>query len=119
MRQFGVRVVCLEPGAFATEIHANAATRAASADDPYAADEAWLASFLDRAAEGADEGGAVADAIVAAVENPDTRCTPRSARRPRWRWSSRARPSTRSGCRSSCGRPRRRGPRPVRATGSH
>ncbi|MFB7664372.1 SDR family oxidoreductase [Kitasatospora sp. NPDC056138] len=70
--QFGIRVVSVEPGSFATDVHANASTREASEGDPYAADEAWLARFMERIGEGAGEPGVVADAIVAAVEDPGT-----------------------------------------------
>ncbi|QKV96572.1 SDR family oxidoreductase [Streptomyces sp. NA02950] len=70
--RFGVRVVCLEPGSFATEVHTRPATREAVADDPYAADEAWLTRFLAGVGEAAGDPGVVADAIVGAVENPAT-----------------------------------------------
>jgi NAD(P)-dependent dehydrogenase (short-subunit alcohol dehydrogenase family) len=70
--RFGIRVVSIEPGSFATEVHANSAVRPALADDPYAADEAWMARFLDRMGEGGGEPSVVADAIVDAVENPGT-----------------------------------------------
>ncbi|MGK4579454.1 SDR family oxidoreductase [Kitasatospora sp. HPMI-4] len=70
--RFGIRVVSIEPGSFATEVHANSAVRPAPADDPYAADEAWMARFLDRIGEGGGEPGVVAEAIVDAVENPGT-----------------------------------------------
>ncbi|WP_058043083.1 SDR family oxidoreductase [Streptomyces roseifaciens] len=72
VQPFGIRVVCVEPGAFASQIHENAAKRVSSEDDPYAADEAWLARFLSRMGEGAGDSREAAEAIVAAVENPAT-----------------------------------------------
>jgi NAD(P)-dependent dehydrogenase (short-subunit alcohol dehydrogenase family) len=72
VERFGIRVVSIEPGSFATEIHANSAVRPTLADDPYAADEAWLTRFLDRIGENGGEPRTVADAIVDAVEKPDT-----------------------------------------------
>ncbi|MFE0172809.1 SDR family oxidoreductase [Streptomyces sp. NPDC059002] len=72
VRPFGVRVVCVEPGSFASRIHENAARREALDGDPYAADEAWLARFLSRVGEASGDCGEVADAVVAAVQNPDT-----------------------------------------------
>ncbi|MEH6373524.1 SDR family oxidoreductase [Streptomyces sp. KLMMK] len=72
VRPFGIRVVCAEPGAFVSRIHENAAKRESSGDDPYAADETWLARFLSRMGEGAGDSREAAEAIVAAVENPAT-----------------------------------------------
>ncbi|QLE75155.1 SDR family oxidoreductase [Streptomyces rectiverticillatus] len=72
VQPFGIRVVCVEPGAFASQIHENAAKRESPGDDPYAADEAWLARFLSRMGEGAGDGREAAEAIVAAAENPAT-----------------------------------------------
>ncbi|GAB2699164.1 SDR family oxidoreductase [Kitasatospora kifunensis] len=72
VEQFGVRVVCIEPGSFATDVQTNAFNRELSEEDPYSADEAWLTRFMVRIAEAGGEPAVVADAIVAAVENPDT-----------------------------------------------
>ncbi|GGX84449.1 SDR family oxidoreductase [Streptomyces minutiscleroticus] len=69
---FGVRVVCLEPGSYASRIHDNATVRQPSQDDPYAADEAWMKTFLSRAGEGAGDCREAAEAIVAAAEDPAT-----------------------------------------------
>lgn len=70
--QFGIRVVCLEPGTFATEIQTNAFAREGAQDGPYGADEAWLRRFMEGSAEGAAGAGVVADAIVAAATDPGT-----------------------------------------------
>ncbi|MGK5729444.1 SDR family oxidoreductase [Streptomyces sp. URMC 124] len=72
VQPFGIRVLCVEPGAFSSRIHENAAKRQSSGDDPYAADEAWLARFLSRMGEGAADSREAAEGIVAAVENPAT-----------------------------------------------
>lgn len=69
--RFGIRVVCVEPGTFATDVQANAVTREAAEGDVYAADEAWLARFLVGVGEDAPGGGEVAEAIVGAVTDPD------------------------------------------------
>ncbi|WP_225828613.1 SDR family oxidoreductase [Streptomyces naphthomycinicus] len=76
VRPFGIRVVCLEPGSFASavrrgSVRAEAAGQSSEAG-PYAADHAWLARFLARVAEGAADCGEAAAAVVAAVDDPDT-----------------------------------------------
>ena len=43
--RYGVRVVCIEPGFFKTEIMANAATPI-DPNDPYAVDHAWVESYV-------------------------------------------------------------------------
>ena len=72
LEQFGIRVVCIEPGFFATEIVANA-------DDdtqelgPYAAEHQWVKTFFEKSIEaGSGAPGVVADAIVAAADDPAT-----------------------------------------------
>lgn len=71
VEQFGVRVVCIEPGFFATEIVANA-------DDghdagPYQAEHEWVKSFLEKNMESASgDPATVAAAIVAASDDPAT-----------------------------------------------
>jgi NAD(P)-dependent dehydrogenase (short-subunit alcohol dehydrogenase family) len=69
---FGVRLVCIEPGFFRTEITANDPTRIDS-NDPYAADIAWMREFYDKSVGGGrDDVFVVADAIVAAAADPDS-----------------------------------------------
>jgi NAD(P)-dependent dehydrogenase (short-subunit alcohol dehydrogenase family) len=72
---FGIRVVCLEPGSFASAIQRRSAAEPAgesSEAGPYSADHAWLAGFLARVAEGAADCAEAAEAIVAAVDDPGT-----------------------------------------------
>ncbi|MEU3956350.1 SDR family oxidoreductase [Streptomyces achromogenes] len=76
VQPFGIRVVCLEPGSFATAIQR--ASRAGAADGqppgtgPYAADHAWLDRFLARVAEGAADAAEAARAVLAAADDPTT-----------------------------------------------
>lgn len=105
VEQFGVRVVCIEPGSFATDVQTNAFNRELSEEDPYSADEAWLTRFMVRIAEA---GGSPPWSRT--PSSPPSRtltrhCTRWSARRPRWRWTLRARPDMSSGIRSSSSRP--------------
>lgn len=72
VEQFGIRVVCIEPGFFATEIGTNA-------DDdtqelgPYEARYQWIKTFFEKSIEsGSGDPAAVADAIVAAADDPAT-----------------------------------------------
>jgi len=71
---FGVRVACIEPGFFSTEIGRNRLVhRSTEGTDPYAADQAWLADFYQKSGEGS--GGdpvVVAEAIVQAAVDPAT-----------------------------------------------
>jgi NAD(P)-dependent dehydrogenase (short-subunit alcohol dehydrogenase family) len=71
---FGLRVVCVEPGFFATDIISNADNGDVRATSPYAADHAWLVDFYLKAIESDDAPPAaiVADAIVQAVGDPAT-----------------------------------------------
>jgi NAD(P)-dependent dehydrogenase (short-subunit alcohol dehydrogenase family) len=68
-----VRVVCIEPGFFKTDITRNAGPPADNGSDPYAKDQAWLAEFFEKSVVG---GGGdpveVADAIVSAAHDPST-----------------------------------------------
>ena len=70
---FGVRVVCIAPGFFATEISANTETvDEGLAGSAYEADGDWFNTFMKSSvAAGADPRG-VADAITAAVADPTT-----------------------------------------------
>ncbi|MEU1486934.1 SDR family oxidoreductase [Streptomyces sp. NPDC005752] len=76
VRPFGIRVVCLEPGSFASRINRDSSVGTVppgpSAADPYTADRAWTARFLARVQEGAGDCGEVAEAVVAAVDDPGT-----------------------------------------------
>ncbi|MBL1082483.1 SDR family oxidoreductase [Streptomyces actinomycinicus] len=72
VQPFGIRVVCLEPGSFASAIQRRSAAPQPSASDPYAADHAWLARFLARVAEGAADCSEAAGAVVAAADDPGT-----------------------------------------------
>ncbi len=71
VEQFGIRVACIEPGFFATEIVANA-------DDghdagPYEAEYQWVKSFFEKNMESASgDPATVAAAIVAAADDPAT-----------------------------------------------
>jgi NAD(P)-dependent dehydrogenase (short-subunit alcohol dehydrogenase family) len=70
---FGVRVVSIEPGFFATAIGRNArgrtVQRAATPDD-YAEDEEWLAAFFEQGASGGGDPADVAHAVVRAATDP-------------------------------------------------
>ncbi|MFF8729227.1 SDR family oxidoreductase [Streptomyces sp. NPDC015171] len=76
VQPFGVRVVCLEPGSFASAIRRESAAGAAaggpSGAGPYTEDRAWLARFLARVADGAAGCGEAAEAVVAAADDPAT-----------------------------------------------
>ncbi|MFF8975125.1 SDR family oxidoreductase [Streptomyces sp. NPDC014995] len=70
---YGIRVVCLEPGNFATDVRANAYVRETTDGDPYAADEAWMQEFLSRASgESAGDPAELARAAVAAARDEST-----------------------------------------------
>ena len=71
---FGVRVACIEPGFFRTELGQNGAVRPApDASDPYAADQAWLADFYEKSVKGSGgDPAVVAEAIVQAAVDPAT-----------------------------------------------
>lgn len=72
MSPHGIRVVSIEPGFFETEITANTPSRDEHPGEVYADDVQWFQSFADaRVGAGADPAR-VADAIVAAVADPDT-----------------------------------------------
>jgi NAD(P)-dependent dehydrogenase (short-subunit alcohol dehydrogenase family) len=72
----GVRLALIEPGFFATDIMQNSSAPAPAIDpnDPYAADNAWMIDFYAKstAPGGAGEPPVVAEAIVRAVDDPDT-----------------------------------------------
>jgi NAD(P)-dependent dehydrogenase (short-subunit alcohol dehydrogenase family) len=70
---YGLRVVCIEPGFFATAIFEKSDWDRVDEASPYGADHAWMAEFYVKSGEAM--GGppsAVADAILAAVDDPAT-----------------------------------------------
>jgi NAD(P)-dependent dehydrogenase (short-subunit alcohol dehydrogenase family) len=64
---FGVKVVCIEPGLYATRIVGNAGLPA-NTDSPYRAYEEAMVSFFEEGIKIAPDPQVVADVIVAAVE---------------------------------------------------
>jgi NAD(P)-dependent dehydrogenase (short-subunit alcohol dehydrogenase family) len=66
---FGIKVVCLEPGFYGTELLTKAA-RPTDPDSPYRQHEDAIVSFFDQGIEGAPDAQTVASAIVAAVDLP-------------------------------------------------
>jgi len=70
---FGVRVVCVAPGFFATEINANSdATDDGVEGSAYEADAGWWSSFMETSINDGADARVVADAIVDASTDPDT-----------------------------------------------
>jgi NAD(P)-dependent dehydrogenase (short-subunit alcohol dehydrogenase family) len=70
---FGIRVVCVAPGFFATEITNNSdATDDGLAGSAYEADATWWQSFMQSSVSGGADASVVADAIVSAAHDPDT-----------------------------------------------
>ena len=70
---FGIRVVCVAPGFFATEISSNnEATDDGIAGSAYDADASWWASFMANSVAGGADARVVADVIVAAASDPAT-----------------------------------------------
>jgi len=67
----GVRVACIEPGFFQTDIMQNAGV-GDNQPGPYAAEHAWMIDFYDKSVAGSGDPSSVADAIVAAATDPDT-----------------------------------------------
>jgi len=71
---FDIRVVSIEPGFFKTAITENNISDSEPASEVYAADQVWIRSFFEHGgSEGHAHPAAVADAIVAAAIDPDTR----------------------------------------------
>ena len=70
---FNVRVVCIEPGFFATEIRANSdVVDNGIVGSAYEQDFEWFHSWMRGGVEAGPDARIVADAIVAAVEDADT-----------------------------------------------
>ena len=71
---FGVRVACIEPGFFQTEIMQNASTATQiDRSNPYAEEHAWMIDFYEKSVSGgAGDPQVVAEAIVAAATDPET-----------------------------------------------
>jgi NAD(P)-dependent dehydrogenase (short-subunit alcohol dehydrogenase family) len=70
---FGVRVVCVAPGFFATEINTNSdATDDGIAGSAYETDAGWWSSFMETSVTGGADARVVADVIVEASTDPDT-----------------------------------------------
>lgn len=69
---FGIRVVCIEPGFFVTEISNNAhEVDQGYIGTAYEADAAWFRAFMDGSVEHGADPRIVADAIVTAAHDPD------------------------------------------------
>ena len=70
---FGVRVVCVAPGFFATEITTNSdATDDGIAGSAYEADATWWQDFMSSSVSGGADASIVAEAIVSAAHDPST-----------------------------------------------
>ncbi len=70
---FGVRVVCVAPGFFATEITTNSeATDDGIAGSAYETDASWWSAFMNSSVSGGADAAVVADAIVDAANDPAT-----------------------------------------------
>jgi NAD(P)-dependent dehydrogenase (short-subunit alcohol dehydrogenase family) len=68
---FGIRVACIEPGFFSTEIFANSDWGEVDATTPYGADNAWMSDFYIKSGQvaGADPR-IVAEAILRVTDDP-------------------------------------------------
>jgi len=70
---YGIRVACIEPGFFTTEIFANGEVGNVDLTNPYGADHAWLDDFYLKSGQAAGgDPAVVADAIVQAANDPAT-----------------------------------------------
>jgi NAD(P)-dependent dehydrogenase (short-subunit alcohol dehydrogenase family) len=70
---FGIRVACIEPGFFATDIFAKAWPHATRSSDPYSADHRWVREFfVDRGEQAGGDPALVAQAVVAAAHDAAT-----------------------------------------------
>ena len=66
---FGIKVVCIEPGFYGTEL-LRKADRPADPESPYRAYEEAITCFFDKGIQGAPDAQIVADAILAGVDRP-------------------------------------------------
>jgi NAD(P)-dependent dehydrogenase (short-subunit alcohol dehydrogenase family) len=70
---YGIRVACIEPGFFTTEIFTNGEIGNVDLTNPYGADHAWLDEFYLKSGQAAGgDPAVVADAIVHAANDPAT-----------------------------------------------
>lgn len=69
---FGIRVVCVEPGFFATDITKNNISLDEGAHPAYVADQEWSRKFFESGVEGGADPAIVADLIVDAANDPDS-----------------------------------------------
>jgi NAD(P)-dependent dehydrogenase (short-subunit alcohol dehydrogenase family) len=69
---FGIRVVCIAPGFFATAISENNLTDDGIPGSAYEADASWWAAFMEGSVSGGADARIVADAIVSAANDPST-----------------------------------------------
>ena len=68
---YGIRVACVEPGFFATEIFANSEMGAVDTTSTYAEDETWVADFYVKSGEAAGgDPAVVAATILGIVDDP-------------------------------------------------
>ena len=70
---FGIRVVSIAPGFFRTEIFVKRLSSGEPPADVYAADQEWIRSFYEKSIGGGASPELVADAIVSAATDPNTR----------------------------------------------
>lgn len=69
---FGIRVVCIEPGFFKTEIFAKQLNPDEPLTETYAADQQWVRRFYEESLDGGADPAVVAEAIVLAAFDPAT-----------------------------------------------
>lgn len=70
---FGIRIVCIEPGFFTTEIFANGGIGQIDSTSPYGEDHAWLDDFYLKSGQAAGgDPAVVAEAIVRAAHDAET-----------------------------------------------
>jgi NAD(P)-dependent dehydrogenase (short-subunit alcohol dehydrogenase family) len=70
---FGIRVVCVEPGFFSTEIFSKAWPETTGSSGPYDADHRWMQRFIvDQGERHGGDPALVAEEVVRAAEDPST-----------------------------------------------
>src|SRR5207244_1604845 len=68
---YGIRVACIEPGFFSTDIFANSQLGVADDTSTYASDRAWVDEFFLKSGEAAGgDPAVVAEAIVKIAADP-------------------------------------------------